>query len=808
MGERKHEDPNHVTASHHDLLTSILGSKENALSSIVYSYRHGFSGFAAMLTESQAELLADSPEVISVKPSRTYELHTTRSWDFLGLNHMYPTELLLKKSNFGDGVIIGMVDTGICQVGEAFDANNCSRKIIGARYYTAGISDRNLKLDFLSPRGANSHGTFTASTAAGSIVENVSFHGLGAGVARGGAPRARLAIYKAVWGTARGRGAGNSATVLKAIDDAIHDGVDILSLSLTVDEESFGSLHAVAEGITVVYSAGNQGPMPQTLSNTAPWVITVAASTIDRSFPTGITLGNQSFVGQSIFYNSTKDPRSNFKPLVYGDSCAENSLNGINIAGTVVLCVAALVSPTSLFSTALSNVLKAGVKGKLLCLILRASSKIREWSSVLTYLMGSSRDPMVSVELTRNVVGKEVLSPKVAAFSSRGPAILFAGLLKLYIVYMGERKHEDPQHVTASHHDMLTSLLGSKEEALGSIVYSYRHGFSGFAAMLAESQAKLLAESPEVISIRPSRNYQLQTTRSWNFLGLNHAHPTKLLRKSNFGDGVIIGIIDTGIWPESKSFNDDGYGPIPSRWKGKCEVGEAFGINNCSRKIIGAQYYIAGIDKENLKSEYLSPRDSFGHGTHTASIAAGSVVENVSFHGLAAGVARGGAPKARLAIYKAVWKTEGGNGGGNSATVLKAIDDAIHDGVDILSLSLAVEEDSFGALHAVARGITVVYAAGNSGPIPQTLYNTAPWVITVAASTIDRSFPTVITLGDHRSFVGQSIFYNTTKCDRNKHKYSHGWKIWIQISNGSDLEVSDPDPNGSPVSGPDFRIRN
>nr|XP_029123491.1 subtilisin-like protease SBT3.9 [Elaeis guineensis] len=356
---------------------------------------------------------------------------------------------------------------------------------------------------------------------------------------------------------------------------------------------------------------------------------------------------------------------------------------------------------------------------------------------------------------------------------------------KLYIVYMGERKHEDPQHVTASHNDMLTSLLESKEEALASIVYSYRHGFSGFAAMLTESQAKLLAEthpeSPEVISIRPSRNYQLHTTRSWNFLGLNNVHPTELLRKSNFGDGVIIGIIDTGIWPESKSFNDDGYGPTPSRWKGICQVGEAFDANNCSRKIIGARYYTAGISDRNRKLDFMSPRDAYGHGTHTASTAAGSIVENVSFHGLGAGVARGGAPRARLAIYKALW-----NGGGNTATVLKAIDDAIHDGVDILSLSIRVLEESFGTLHAVARGITVVYSAGNDGPVPQTLSNTAPWVITVAASTIDRSFPTVITLGDHRSFVGQSIFYNTTK-GTNYKALAFGGSCNEESLNGTDL---------------------
>jgi subtilisin family serine protease len=129
-------------------------------------------------------------------------------------------------------------------------------------------------------------------------------------------------------------------------------------------------------------------------------------------------------------------------------------------------------------------------------------------------------------------------------------------------------------------------------------------------------------------------------------------------------------------------------------------------------------------------------------------------VEAASFHGLAAGVARGGAPRARIAVYKSLW----GGGTGTSATVLAAIDDAIHDGVDVLSLSLAhPEENSFGALHAVQKGITVVYAAGNDGPKPQTVQNTAPWVITVAASKTDRSFPTLITLGNTQQIVVQLL---------------------------------------------------
>ncbi|CAD6229523.1 unnamed protein product [Miscanthus lutarioriparius] len=265
---------------------------------------------------------------------------------------------------------------------------------------------------------------------------------------------------------------------------------------------------------------------------------------------------------------------------------------------------------------------------------------------------------------------------------------------KLYIVYLGDVKHGHPNDVIASHHDMLTTVLGSKEETLDSIIHNYKHGFSGFAAMLTEDQAKQLAELTEVISIEPSRSYTTMTTRSWDFLGLNHQTPSELLQRSNYGEDVIIGVIDTGIWPESRSFSDEGYGPVPSRWKGVCQVGEGWGSNNCSRKIIGARFYSAGVAEEELKIDYLSPRDANGHGTHTASTAAGSVVDAASFHGLGAGAARGGAPRARIAVYKAVWGSGRGAGAANTATLLAAIDDAIHDGVDVLSLSLASEENS------------------------------------------------------------------------------------------------------------------
>nr|XP_051206168.1 subtilisin-like protease SBT3.9 [Lolium perenne] len=334
------------------------------------------------------------------------------------------------------------------------------------------------------------------------------------------------------------------------------------------------------------------------------------------------------------------------------------------------------------------------------------------------------------------------------------------GSSKLYIVYMGDKKHDDPSVVTSSHHDLLTSLHGSKDEALKSIVYSYKHGFSGFAAMLTESQAEALAKFPDVVSVKPNTFHKLHTTRSWDFLGLEYNQPPQqpgLLQKAKYGEDVIIGVIDSGIWPESRSFDDNGYGPVPARWKGKCQTGQDFNTTSCNRKIIGARWYGRGI--KVLKSDYKSPRDQSGHGTHVASTIAGVEVQGVSYGGLGTGMARGGAPHARLGIYKVCWLGASCPG----AAILAAIDDAIHDGVDILSISIGgAGHEFYFTLHAVQRGISIVFAAGNDGPVPQTLSNSVPWVTTVAASTIDRAFPTLISLGNKEKLVGQSLLYNAS----------------------------------------------
>ncbi|RID72687.1 hypothetical protein BRARA_C04567 [Brassica rapa] len=289
---------------------------------------------------------------------------------------------------------------------------------------------------------------------------------------------------------------------------------------------------------------------------------------------------------------------------------------------------------------------------------------------------------------------------------------------KVYIVYLGERVHDDPELVTASHHEMLESLLESKEDAHNSMIYIYQHGFSGFAALLTSTQANKISalttlvfkpescnintEHPEVIHVIPNRILKLQTTRTWDHLGLSQISTPfssssstsvkGLLHDTNMGSEAIIGVIDSGIWPESKVFNDQGLGPIPKRWRGKCVSGEKFNATiHCNKKLIGAKYYVSGLLAEmggkfnrTIIQDFKSSRDIIGHGTHTATIAGGSFVSNASYYGLAQGTVRGGAPKARIAAYKACWNGVEPAGGCTTADMWKAFDDAIHDGTKIM----------------------------------------------------------------------------------------------------------------------------
>lgn len=191
------------------------------------------------------------------------------------------------------------------------------------------------------------------------------------------------------------------------------------------------------------------------------------------------------------------------------------------------------------------------------------------------------------------------------------------------------------------------------------------------------------------------------------------------------------------------------------------------------RKIIGARYYVNGYEAEEESSSdespgadkivrYRSARDSSGHGSHTASTATGRYVDNINFEGLARGGARGGARMARIAVYKACWDS-----GCYDADILAAFDDAIKDGVDILSISLGPESPqgeyfndaiSVGSFHATSHGILVVSSVGNEGSSGSAT-NLAPWMMTVSASSTDRDFTSDIVLGDGTFFKVIALSY-------------------------------------------------
>lgn len=154
-------------------------------------------------------------------------------------------------------------------------------------------------------------------------------------------------------------------------------------------------------------------------------------------------------------------------------------------------------------------------------------------------------------------------------------------------------------------------------------------------------------------------------------------------------------------------------------------------------------------------NDILSPVDVAGHGTHTASTAAGNLVQNASLFGLAKGTARGAVPSARVAMYKVCWV----GSGCSDMDILAAFDAAISDGVDIISISIGgafpyYEDDSIaiGAFHAMKKGIITVASAGNDGPSEGSIVNHAPWIFTVGASGIDREFRSKVVLGNGQSF--------------------------------------------------------
>jgi subtilisin family serine protease len=139
------------------------------------------------------------------------------------------------------------------------------------------------------------------------------------------------------------------------------------------------------------------------------------------------------------------------------------------------------------------------------------------------------------------------------------------------------------------YHSFFPQSFAHKER----MVFTYRNVASGFAVKLTPEEAKSLQEKDEIVSARPERTLSLHTTHTPTFLGLKQGQG--LWSDDNLGKGVIIGLIDTGIYPFHPSFNDEGMPPPPSKWKGHCEF---TGGTTCNNKLIGARNLVKGAIQE------------------------------------------------------------------------------------------------------------------------------------------------------------------------------------------------------------------
>ncbi|KAK6126759.1 hypothetical protein DH2020_039504 [Rehmannia glutinosa] len=341
--------------------------------------------------------------------------------------------------------------------------------------------------------------------------------------------------------------------------------------------------------------------------------------------------------------------------------------------------------------------------------------------------------------------------------------LLVVSAKKTYIVHM---KHHQKPASYATHTEWYSDHFQSLTSASpDSLLYTYDAAYHGFAAALTPEEAESMRQSESVLGVYEDTLYSLHTTRTPEFLGLDAGlgpwagHSLQELNQAS--QDVIIGVLDTGVWPESKSFSDFNMPNVPARWRGECEAAHDFDPKiHCNKKLIGARFFSKGYDMASGTKESQSPRDKDGHGTHTASTAAGSIVQNASLLGYAKGNARGMATHARLATYRVCWKS-----GCLGSDILAAMERAILDGVDVLSMSLGGGSAPYyrdtiavGAFAAMERGILVSCSAGNSGPAKESLANVAPWIMTVGAGTLDRDFPAFATSGNGKKYNGMSLY--------------------------------------------------
>ncbi|XP_072987183.1 subtilisin-like protease 4 [Typha latifolia] len=322
---------------------------------------------------------------------------------------------------------------------------------------------------------------------------------------------------------------------------------------------------------------------------------------------------------------------------------------------------------------------------------------------------------------------------------------------QVYIVHVDDPEDEADLLSSTERKEWHQSFLPNTTLDSGEprLIYSYRHAIGGFSAWLTRDEARALNSTEGVLHVVRSGFSYGQTTYTPEFLGLNQWN--SMWYDTYQGEGMIIGVIDTGIIPTHPSFRDDGLPLPPLKWRGRCDFSAAVCAGN--NKLIGAMAF--------RSNRHPSPLDDHGHGTHTAGTAAGAFVYGAEVLGNAVGTASGTAPRAHVAAYKVLY-----NNRGTDYDFLAGIDQAILDGVDVLSMSLGSlkpqpmfsSANGIGTFSAIKKGIFPSICAMNNGPFERTVINDFPWVLTVGASTHDRRITAIVKLGNGMEFDGESAY--------------------------------------------------
>jgi subtilisin family serine protease len=309
-------------------------------------------------------------------------------------------------------------------------------------------------------------------------------------------------------------------------------------------------------------------------------------------------------------------------------------------------------------------------------------------------------------------------------------------------------------------------------------LYSYKYGLNGFAARMSLAAAEKLKGSSEVLNVWADEIRPLATYHTPTFLELFDSENGLRSEHELDGDGLVIAFIDSGVAPEHPALQEtreadrpracrSSWGETtilgkwlcrrydrlpdvlefdpPENWNGTCEAGEAFEATDCNNKLIGARWFVEGAANSGPidANDFRSARDADGHGTHTATTAAGNR-SNASIFGTAIGNIEGMAPKARVAVYKACWlRPLATRASCNTSDLVNAIDAAVADGVDIINYSVGssmrdiTAPDDVAMMDAAKAGVLSIVAAGNEGPNLATIGSPAgaAWVVTTAAST-------------------------------------------------------------------------